>query len=260
MTELATAKRRESGFAKHPGYRVFFEPCSKRVRVVFGGETIADSTQTRLLLETRHTPVYYFPRDDVRMDLMTRSEHTTYCPFKGDAAYWTLAVGDQTNGNAVWSYEDPYPETAQIKDYVAFYWDRVDAWYEEDDEIFVHARDPHVRIDVVNSTRPVRIRLGDVTLAETRRARFLFETGLPTRYYIPPDDVRMDLLERSELRTACPYKGEAIYYSARIGDRLIEDIAWSYPDPVAECPRIKGDLCFSPKLVDEIAVDGNPVT
>lgn len=260
MSEMATAKRRESGFAKHPGYRVLFEPCAKRVRVVFGGETIADSTRTRLLLETRHTPVYYFPREDVRMDLMTRSEHTTYCPFKGDAAYWTLAVGDKSAEDAVWSYEDPYPETAQIKDYVAFYWDRVDAWYEEDDEIFVHARDPHVRIDVVNSARPVRIRLGDVTLAETRRAKFLFETGLPTRYYIPPDDVRMDLLERSELRTACPYKGDAIYYSARVDDRLIEDVAWSYPDPLAECPGIKDYICFSPKRVDEIAIDGSPAT
>ena len=257
---VAAATKRTSGFATHPDYHVGFEPCGKRLRVMFAGETIADSTDTQLLLETRHMPIYYFPRDDVRMDLLTSTDHTSFCPFKGDASYWTIAVGDKRAENAVWSYEDPFAETRQIKDYVAFYWGQMDAWYEEDDEIFVHARDPHVRVDVLNSSRPVRIRLGDVTLADTRRARFLFETGLPTRYYIPPDDVRMDLLERSDLHTACPYKGAANYFSARIGDRLIENIAWIYPDPIVECPGIKGYICFSPKQVDEIAVDGKPAT
>ena len=112
--------------------------------------------------------------------------------------------------------------------------------YEEDDEIFVHARDPYKRVDVVNSARPVKVIVGGETVAETTRARFLYETRLPTRYYIPPEDVRMDLLVSSDQVTACPYKGTARYWSVKIGDRVFPDIVWSYPEPIPECPKIKG--------------------
>jgi uncharacterized protein (DUF427 family) len=93
-------------------------------------------------------------------------------------------------------------------------------------------------------------------VADTRRARFLFETRLPTRYYIPPEDVREELLAPSAKVTDCPYKGTARYFSVKIGETLYEDIIWSYPDPIPECPRIKGLLCFFNELVDEIRVDG----
>ncbi len=252
----ATAHKRESGFAAHPGYEVGFEPCPKRLRVVFNGETVVDSTAAMLLRETRHAPVYYFPRADMRLDLLSRSDHSTFCPFKGDAAYWTLAVGGRCTENAVWSYEDPFAETAEIRDYMALYWDRMDAWYEEDEEVFVHARDPHVRIDVLRSARPVRVILAGRVLAETSRALFLFETGLPTRYYIPRDDVAMDFLEPSATRSACPYKGESAYFSARVGDRFVENAAWCYAEPLAECAAIAGHLCFYPGRVDELTVDG----
>ena len=156
----------------------------------------------------------------------------------------------------MWGYPDPFEEVAALADFVAFYWDRVDGWYEEDEEIFVHPRDPYKRVDVIHSSRPVQIIVGGETVAETRRARFLFETRLPTRYYIPPEDVRMDLLVPSEKTTACPYKGRARYYSVKIGDRVWEDLVWSYPEPIAECPKIKGYLCFFNEHVDEIRVDG----
>ena len=187
------------------------------------------------------------------------TEHHTYCPYKGTASYWSIAVGDRLSENAVWAYPEPFDEVAALKDYVAFYWDRVDHWFEEDDEIFVHARDPYKRVDVVNSSRPVQVIVGGETVAETTRARFLYETRLPTRYYIPPEDVRMDLLVPSEKVTACPYKGIARYYSVRIGDRVFPDIVWSYPDPIPECPKIKGHLCFFNEHVDEILLDGKPV-
>ena len=231
---------RESGFKTNPDYKVLFEPSPRRVRVAFNGETIADSTNAHLLFETRHLPVYYFPRADVRMDLLTPTEHHTFCPYKGTASYWTIRVGDRTSENAVWGYPDPYDEVPALDDFVAFYWDRVDHWYEEDEEIFVHPRDPYKRVDVVASSRPVRVVLGGETIAETRRARFLFETRLPTRYYIPQEDVRMDLLVPSDKATACPYKGRARYWSARIGDQVFPDIVWSYPEPIPECPKIKG--------------------
>ena len=204
MSNVTALRQPAPGFAEHPDYRVDFAPCAKRVRVVFGGETIADSTRVMLMRETRHIPVYYFPRDDVRTEAMTRTDHSSFCPFKGDASYWSIEAGGKTAENAVWSYETPFAETAQIKDAMAFYWDRVDAWFEEDEEVFVHARDPHVRIDILESSRPVRVVLGGATVAETKRARFLFETGQPTRYYIPADDARMERLTRTETRTALP--------------------------------------------------------
>jgi len=255
----AAPQARESGFKTNPDYRVTLEHSPRRVRVKFNGETVADSTDAHLLFETRHVPVYYFPRADVRMDLMTPTDHHTFCPYKGTASYWSLKAGDRVAENAVWGYPDPFEEVAALKDFVAFYWNRVDAWYEEDEEIFVHARDPYKRVDVVQSSRPVRVIVGGETVAETRRARFLFETRLPTRYYIPPEDVRMDLLLPSDKTTACPYKGRARYYSVKVGDKLFEDLVWSYPDPIPECAKIEGYLCFFNEQVDEIRVDGMAV-
>ncbi len=247
------------GFQTNPDYRITFEHSPRRVRVKFNGETIADSDAAHLLFETRHLPIYYFPRADVRMDLLRATEHHSYCPYKGTASYWSIAVGDRVSENAVWFYPEPFAEVAAIEDYVAFYWNRVDHWFEEDDEIFVHARDPYKRVDVVNSSRPLQVIVGGETVAETTRARFLYETRLPTRYYIPPEDVRMDLLIPSEKVTACPYKGTARYYSVKIGDRVFPDIVWFYPDPIAECPKIKNYLCFFNEHVDEIRLDGVPV-
>ena len=255
---------RESGFRTNPDYKILFEPSPRRVRVKFNGEWIADSTRAHLLFETHHLPVYYFPRADVRLDLMAPTDHHTFCPYKGTASYWTIRVGDRVAENAVWGYPDPYDEVLAIRDFVAFYWDRVDHWYEEDEEIFVHPRDPYKRVDAIQSSRRVEIVLGGEVIADTRRARFLFETRLPTRYYIPAEDVRMDLLAPSEKTTQCPYKGKARYWSAKIGDQLFPDIVWSYPEPIAECPTIKGLLSFFNEQVDEIRVDGvaqpRPVT
>ena len=253
---MALALNRAPGFEKNPDYKILFERSPRRVRVEFGGATIADSTAVHLLFETRHLPVYYFPKKDVRFDLLTATDHHTYCPYKGEASYWTIRAGGREAENAVWGYPKPYDDVAAIADYVAFYWNKVDHWYEEDDEVFVHARDPYKRIDVVNSSRHVEVMLGGVKVADTRRARFLFETRLPTRYYIPAEDVREDLLVPSDKVTACPYKGRAKYFSVKIGDRLIEDVVWSYPEPIPECPKIAGLLCFFNEHVDEIRIDG----
>jgi uncharacterized protein (DUF427 family) len=139
----------------------------------------------------------------------------------------------------------------------------MDEWYEEDDEVFVHPRDPHHRVDVVNSSRHIRVEVDGQVVAETRRPRLLFETGLPTRYYIPKLDVKSEFLEASSSTTACPYKGRASYYSVRVGDRLIDDLVWYYPSPIPECSKIENLLSFYNEKVD-IYVDGElearPVT
>jgi len=255
---------RESGFKTNPDYKITFEPSPRRVRVQLNGEWIADSTKAHLLFETRHLPVYYFPRSDVRLDLLTPTEHHSFCPYKGTASYWTIRVGDRMSENAVWGYPEPYDEVTAIQDFVAFYWDRVDHWYEEDEEIFVHPRDPYKRVDAVASSRHVQVVLGGEIVADTRRACFLFETRLPTRYYIPQEDVRMELLVPSEKTSACPYKGRARYWSAKIGGRDYPDIVWFYPEPIPECPKIRGLLSFFNEQVDAILVDGievpRPVT
>ncbi len=227
------AQTRESGFKTNPDYKILFEPSPRRVRVKFNGEIIADSTNAHLLFETRHLPVYYFPRADVRMDRMAPTDHHTFCPYKGTASYWTITVGGKVAENAVWGYPEPFEEVTAIKDFVAFYWNRVDAWYEEDEEIFVHPRDPYKRVDVLDSSRSVQVVVAGQVVAETRRARFLFETRLPTRYYIPPEDVRMELLVPSDTATRCPYKGKASYYSVKIGDKVFSrsGLDLSRPDP-----------------------------
>ncbi|MGB5441968.1 MAG: DUF427 domain-containing protein [Gammaproteobacteria bacterium] len=121
-------------------YQVSVEPCAKRVRVVFSGETIADSMDAIILHETRLPPVYYFPRKDVRMDLLRRTEHHTHCPFKGNASYWSIATGNQVADNVVWAYEDPLEDGQQIKGYLAFTWSAMEAWYEDEMQILVEPR------------------------------------------------------------------------------------------------------------------------
>ena len=118
--------KRESLYHKYPDYRVDLDPSTARVRISFAGEMIAESERTLMVRETKHTPVVYFPRDDVRFDLLEATSHVTFCPFKGEASYWTLRVGDRVEENVVWSYADPFDEVAGIKDYVSFYADRVD--------------------------------------------------------------------------------------------------------------------------------------
>ena len=242
--------------AKSLDHRITVEQSPKRVRVIFNGKTIADTLRAGLLLETGHMPVYYFPREDVLMDLLERTNHRTHCPYKGDASYWTLQAGGRRSENAVWSYEEPFPEVAGIKDWLAFYWDRVHHWFEEDEEIFGHPRDPHHRVDVRPSSREVRVTFAGETIAHTRRAQFLFETGLPTRYYIPPADVRMEFLAPSRRTSVCPYKGTASYWSVRVGDRVAQDAVWGYQEPLPESLRIKGYLCFYPEKLERLDVEG----
>ncbi len=242
-----------------PAYQVVIEDSPRRVRAMFNGETIADSVDMKLLHETGHIPVYYFPLADVRMDLLEKSDHTSHCPHKGDATYWHVKVGGRVAENAMWSYEAPFDNVPDAKGLAAFFWNRMDHWYEEDEEIFVHARDPYKRVDTTPSSRRVQVRLGGEIVADSSRAHLLFETGLPTRYYIPKEDVRMDLLTSSDLKTGCPYKGVAQYFSAAVGSQTFGDIVWTYPDPIAECPKIKNLLCFFNEKVDAISVEGKEI-
>ncbi len=237
--------------------RIRIEPNSKRVRVKYGGEIIADSTNMLMLHEIGYRPVYYFPIGDVASVFLKETTHETVCPWKGTASYWSITTGrDNTAKNAVWGYREPVAGAEALAGHVAFYWNMMDHWYEEDEEIFVHARDPYVRIDVIASSRPVTVSHGGEVLAETTRAKFLFETSLPVRYYIPADDVRAELLSESATVTRCPYKGFAVHFSLNNDAKGGRDLAWMYREPVAECARIAGHYCFYNERVDLLTVDG----
>jgi uncharacterized protein (DUF427 family) len=236
-------------------HTLYFEDSPRRVRVMFNGEPIADSRRVKLMHETGHLPVYYFPREDVRMGSLEESEHTTYCPFKGEASYWSVKVGDKVSENVVWGYPEPIDSCPPIAGYLAFYWRMMDRWYEEDEEVFVHPRDPYHRVDILKSSRHVKVSVNGEGVAETRRPKVLFETGLPPRYYIPPEDVREEALLMSKKTTQCPYKGVASYWSVEAAGERMENLIWYYPEPIPEAAKIKGHLAFFNEHVD-LEVDG----
>ena len=241
---------------------ILFEPTQRRVRVMFGGVTIADSRGVMLMLEKRRLAIYYFPAKDVRLDLFIPTNYRHTHAGKGEATFYSVKVGERIAEKAAWRYLEP--ERPDLKDYVAFYWDKMDAWFEEDDEVFVHPRDPYHRVDVLHSSRHVKVVLGGVVVAETNRPSLLFETGLPTRYYIPKVDSRLDLLTPTNTSTRCPYKGKASYWSVSVDGKEFKDIVWSYPAPIPECPKIENLLCFYDEKVDAVYVDSElqprPVT
>jgi uncharacterized protein (DUF427 family) len=201
-----------------PDHVVYVEDFPRRVRAMRGGATVIDSGRVRMVHESGRLPHYAFPRTDVQLTAEAEPE--------------------------------PYAEG-----YVVVPWDAVDAWFEEDEEVFVHPRDPYHRIDVLPTSRLVRVSLHGEVLAESTDARALYETGLPIRWYLPFRDVRLGLLEPSATLTRCAYKGSARHWSARIGGQLYPDVAWTYEDTRHEADPVRGRICFYNERVD-LEVDG----
>src|SRR4051812_29556599 len=196
------------------------EPGAKRVRAYLNGEAVADTIRPMLVWEVPQYPTYYLPRADVRPDM------------RGDD-----------------------PPAAELRGLVRLDWHAMDAWFEEDEQVFTHPRDPYTRIDILASSRHVRVEVDGDTVAESAGPRMLFETGLPVRYYLPKPHVRMDLLTSTETVSHCPYKGEAEWWSVRAGGRDRKDLAWSYRSPFPESEKIAGLIAFYNERVD-IFVDG----
>ncbi|MQA24330.1 MAG: DUF427 domain-containing protein [Micromonosporaceae bacterium] len=241
-----------------PAHRLLMHRFPRRVRAVFAGETVIDTRRGELLHETGLLPQLYVPDEDLRADLLEPTDRSTHCPFKGDASYWSVRVGDRVAGNAVWAYQEPLADAEWLRGHKAVYWDRMDAWFDEDEEVQGHLRDPYHRVDVRHASRRVRVLLDGATVAEAESVRLLSETGLPNRYYIARADVREELLEPSDTRTVCPYKGTARYWSLRVDGRVIQDVAWSYPEPLENALKVRDDLCFSHADI-ALEVDGRPV-
>lgn len=231
------------------------EPSPRWVRVQFGGQYVADSKRVLLIRSASKLPEYAFHPDDVRLELLGPAGEPTDDPRNGPTTYYTVKVNGAVAEHAAWTFDDPPPERAVLKGHVGFKWNKMDHWYEEEEEVFVHPRDPYKRVDTMPSSRHVRVVVDGVTVAETNRPTLLFETGLPVRYYLPPEDVDMGYLTLTSAHTRCPYKGLASYWSVRVGDEEYRNLVWGYPDPIPECPKIKGLLCFYNEKVD-LYVDG----
>ena len=232
------------------------EKSPKRVRVMFNGRYVADS-HPLLVWERPYYPTYYFPNQDVTEEVLEATADIEPHEALGSGSAFNVRVADRLAPDAALRYPDS--PVAQIRDATRFEWGAMDHWFEENEEVFVHARSPYHRIDTLRSSKHIRIDVDGVTLADSTHPTLLLETGLPTRYYLPKADVRMDLLTPTHLTTACPYKGNASYWS--YGEH--ENLVWGYSFPVAESAKIAGLVCFYNERVD-LWVDGvlqpKPVT
>ena len=238
-----------------PDHRLFFEAHPRRVRAELGGHVVLDTTRGALLHETGILPVFYAPLEDYDAAALERTDRTTHCPYKGDASYWTVRAGGKVAENALWAYEDPLPSAPWLAGYGALYFDRMDRWLDEDVEVHGHLRDPYHRADARPSSRPVEVRFEGRLLARVDEPVLVFETGLPPRAYLPRE---LFDLEPSDTRTVCPYKGDATYWSLKVGDRLLEDAAWSYEEPLDGMQPIAGLVSL---LHDELEVRiGEPLS
>jgi len=233
--------------------RVKVERGAKRVRAYLAGELVADTTSPLLVWEQPQYPAYYFPIADVRTELLEPDGDVVHSPSRGDGRTFTVRADGRKARGAALRYEDsPFED---LRDTIRLEWDAMDAWFEEDEQVFTHPRDPYTRVDILPSSRHVRVEVDGVTVAETHKPTLLFETGLPTRYYVPKTHVRMELLTPTEAESHCPYKGQAEYWSVRAGDTVHPDLAWSYRTPLPESQKIAGLISFYNEKVD-IYVDG----
>jgi uncharacterized protein (DUF427 family) len=230
------------------------EPSPKRVRTYLAGQLVADSRHPVLVWEGPHYPVYYLPAADIAAELVPagRTEHS---PSRGEAEVLDVKVASATAAGAALRY--PESPLAELRDLVRLDWNSMSEWLEEDEPVYTHARDPHTRVDILASSRHVRVELDGVTVADSRQPRILFETGLPPRYYLPLTDLRMDLLRPSEASSHCPYKGTASYWSVDTGRAEHRDVVWTYRYPLPESQRIAGLASFYNEKVD-LFIDGEP--
>jgi uncharacterized protein (DUF427 family) len=232
------------------------EPTERRVRASVGGQPVVDSTRAMLVWEPRRIcPSYAVPAEDIRAELSAAPASNGEVPgvlhpgipfAVHTAAGEPVSVGDRVGAGFRLADED-------LDGYVVLDFGAFD-WHEEDERIFGHPRDPYHRVDVRRSARPVRIEVDGEVVAETTSARLLCETSLPMRFYLPREDMRVEL-EPSATRTYCPYKGEASWWTVDVGGRRREDFAWSYEEPLPDLVAITGLVAFWNERVD-VYVDG----
>ena len=229
------------------------EPVPRRIRAFLGGEVVVDTTDARYVWEWPAYPQYYVPLADVRDGALVDESESHDAP-QGTLAHHGLRVGDVQRPGAA-----KVVTTSDIEGLagtVRFEWSAFDAWFEEDEQVFVHPRSPYVRVDALRSTRTVRVESHGVVLAESSSPVLVFETGLPTRYYLNRADVDFSALVASDTVTSCPYKGTTSgYWSALVEGRTHPDVAWAYDFPTRELAPIAGLVAFYNEKLD-LFLDG----
>jgi len=228
------------------------EPSAKRVRTYLAGRLVADTRHPVMVWEIPYYPAYYLPAGDVTAELVPTGK-TEHSPSRGEAVLYDVRVDGSVAEGAAKRYPDsPLPA---IRDLVRFDWDAMSEWLEEDEPVYTHPRDPYHRVDILASSRHVRVEVDGVTVADSVRPVILFETGLPARHYLPLSDIRTDLLTPSDTLTHCPYKGAASYWSVDTGHGPHPDLVWGYRTPLPESQKVAGLACFYDEKVD-VYLDG----
>ena len=232
------------------------EPVPRRIRAVLGGQAILDTVRARYVWEWTNYPQYYIPAADVAPGVLIDENHEQWLS-RGTARRHGLRAGGVTRPGAAQVYGDDARDG--LAGTVRFDWDAMDAWYEEDEQVFVHPRNPYSRVDALRSARTVRIELDGLVLAQSSSPVMVFETGLPTRYYLNPTEVNFEHLVPSATVTSCPYKGQTSnYWSVRSGSVVTPDLAWSYDFPTRQLLPIAGLIAFYNEKLD-IFLDGEPL-
>ncbi|WCB94662.1 hypothetical protein DSM104299_03400 [Baekduia alba] len=227
-----------------PQHKLLATPVPRRVRGELDGQVVVDTDNAFLLHETGLKPQLYVPLADVAGDALTRTDLSTHCPFKGDASYRTVTVGDRVAENALWVYDEPLAPASWLEGYAGVYLERFDRWLDEDDVVTAFP-DPYHRVDVRSTSATVEVRARGEVVATTSRALVLSETALPNRYYLPREDVRAELRGPTDTSTFCPYKGTATYWTLVLADGgELPDAVWSYEEPFPECTPVGGYVSF----------------
>lgn len=234
-----------------PKRLLYVEPLRRRMRVRFGGTWIADSERVLLLFEPGRYPVAYFPEADVFPRVLERTDHTVQHPDLGVTSWYAVRAGEHVAARGAWQHTGLPPHASELQGRIAFAWQAMDAFYEEDERIAGHAADSYHRIDIRHSSRHLVVSHGGRIIADTARPLVLYESGFAPRWYVPRADVDEASLTPVKLQTFCPYKGLCSYYS--IGDARLA--AWSYPDAYPEVGRISDLVSFEPEIVS-VSLDG----
>lgn len=242
-------------FGRPPDDVWYLEDWPRRMRAVLGGETVLDSRRGKALYHRGGLQQQWFPIADLRTDLLVPADGGQ--PPDG-IRRWSVVVGDRAAPEAVSGPPTGQPGAPPLDDHVTVEFGAMDRWFEEDDPLYGHARDPYHRVDVRAGSRHVVVRHDGTVVAETRRPKLLFETSLPVRHYLPFADVRIELLEKSDTVSECPYKGDAQHWHLVVAGSRVPDAAWSLPHPLAEGLPAAEHVCFYDDKV-EVLVDGERI-
>lgn len=226
-----------------------------RIRAYLGERLLVDSRRVLLFRDSPMKMYYCFPQEDISDGAIDKENAKTMSTRHGTRANYTVELGGKRVENGAFELIEPDDSVAELKGYIAIQFAKMDRWFEEEEELIGHPRDPYTRIDVRQSSRHLRVEVDGTTVIDTERPLLLLETGLQVRYYIPKEDVSREYLEESDTETVCPYKGRSRYWSIVVNDTRIADALWNYPAPFNDSVPVKDALGLAHEKLD-VYVDG----